>query len=161
MLWNLGLLKGGWTLEMPRSGTLDLRSVAERRLFWFLRAVLKLSSLCKAAADTAREEPSAILLLTTKQMSSLRAVSQSCHLAWVAAVVRCSCTQGRGRRPTEACLRPRRCARPTHKLRQAQAASTFPPPPSSTPDFIIFYLTPHKLFSKFNSWYNIEYIRCS
>ena len=86
MLWNLGLLKGGWTFEMPRSGTLDLRSVAERRLFWFLRAVLKLSSLCKAAADTAREEPSAILLLTTKQMSSLRAVSQSCHLAWVAAV---------------------------------------------------------------------------
>ena len=67
MLWNLGLLKGGWTLEMPRSGTLDLRSVAERRRFWFLRAVLKLSSLCKAAADTAREEPSAILLLTTKQ----------------------------------------------------------------------------------------------
>ena len=50
-----------WTLEIPKSGTLGLRSVAERRRFWFLRAVLKLSSLCKAAADTAREDPSAIL----------------------------------------------------------------------------------------------------
>jgi len=49
------------SLEIPKSGTLDLRSVAERRRFWFLKAVLKLSSLCKAAAATAREDPSAIL----------------------------------------------------------------------------------------------------
>ena len=46
------------TLEIPRSGTLDLRSVADSRRFWFLRAVRKLSSLWRAAADTAREEVS-------------------------------------------------------------------------------------------------------
>ena len=113
---------------MPRSGTLDLRSVAERRLFWFLRAVLKLSSLCKAAADTAREEPSAILLLTTKQLDRQPNVFSQSRQSKLSLGMGCSsCRQGRGRRPTEACLRPRRCARPTHKLRQAQAASTFPP----------------------------------
>ena len=86
----------GWTFEIPRSGTLGLRSVAERRLFWFLKAVLKLSSLCKAAAETAKEDPSAIF--TTKDFDQ----NYRCHLAWVA-VLRGEAVHlaGERTRPTE------------------------------------------------------------
>ena len=58
------------TLEIPRSGTLDLRSVADSRRFWFLRAVRKLSSLCRAAADTAREEVSEDIFSTRLKLGT-------------------------------------------------------------------------------------------
>ena len=97
------------TLEMPRSGTLDLRSVADSRRFWFLRAVRKLSSLCRAAADTAREEVSEDISLNKVETRN------SCrHLTWTGVHLR-----GEVRRATERAtsqVRPRQ-----GKLGQAQA----------------------------------------
>jgi len=43
------------SLLSPSSGTLGFLSVADRRLFWFLSAVRKLSSLCRAVVFTAKE----------------------------------------------------------------------------------------------------------
>ena len=97
------------TLEIPRSGTLDLRSVADSRRFWFLRAVRKLSSLCRAAADTAREEVSEDISLNKVETRN------SCrHLTWTEVHLR-----GEVRRATERAtsqVRPRQ-----GKLGQAQA----------------------------------------
>ena len=97
------------TLEIPRSGTLDLRSVADSRRFWFLKAVRKLSSLWRAAADTAREEVSEDISLNKVETRN------SCrHLTWTGVHLR-----GEVRRATERAtsqVRPRQ-----GKLGQAQA----------------------------------------
>lgn len=55
------------SLLSPSSGTLGFLSVADKRLFWFLSAVRKLSSLCRAEAATASES----LILRTEAAVSL------------------------------------------------------------------------------------------